>query len=73
MLFNDGPEATPFMVTVEMDGGHRMGGGEEEGGKEKLPFEVCSFSQVVLPAPELLLSSRSSTQYNPKDSVMLSS
>lgn len=43
VLFNDGPEAAPFMVTVEMDGGHRMGGAEEQGGKEKLPFEVCGF------------------------------
>lgn len=55
MLFNDGPEAAPFMVTVEMDSGHRVGRAEEQGGKEKLPFEVCVFSQVVLLyMPELL-------------------
>lgn len=53
MLFNDGPEAAPFMVTVEMDGGHRMGGAEEQGGKEKLPFEVCGFPQaLLLPMPQ---------------------
>lgn len=44
MLFNDGPEAAPFMVTVELEGGHRGSGGAGEhgsgGGKEKLPFEV---------------------------------
>lgn len=45
MLFNDGPEAAPFMVTVEVEGGQRgggggMGGAEAQDGKEKLPFEV---------------------------------
>lgn len=45
VLFNDGPEAAPFMVTVEVEGGQRGGGGgvggaEAQDGKEKLPFEV---------------------------------
>lgn len=45
MLFNDGPEAAPFMVTVEVEGGQRggggsMGGAEAQDGKDRLPFEV---------------------------------
>lgn len=45
VLFNDGPEAAPFMVTVGVEGGQRggsggVGGAEAQDGKEKLPFEV---------------------------------
>lgn len=42
MLFNDGPEAAPFMVTVEVEGGQRggMGGADSKDGKERFPFEV---------------------------------
>lgn len=58
VLFNDGPEATPFMVTVEVEGGQRGGGGgaggaEVQDGKEKLPFEVgtATKSRVQLISP----------------------
>ena len=51
VLFNDGPEAAPFMVSVDSDGvrGGRgqggTGGGDEQGrskndAKEQLPFGV---------------------------------
>lgn len=55
MLFNDGPEAAPFMVSVDSDGvrGGRgqggTGGGDEQGKsesntKEQLPFGVRFFT-----------------------------
>lgn len=52
VLFNDGPEAAPFMATVEVEGGQRgggggMGGAEAHDSKEKLPFEVGSASAIV--------------------------
>lgn len=43
MIFNDGPEAAPFMASIEVEGnqgGQGGGGVEEQGGKRQLPFEV---------------------------------
>eukprot|EP00903_Cladosiphon_okamuranus_P009303 g8875.t1 len=53
VLFNDGPEASPFMVTVEVEGGQRgvgggTGGAEAQDGKENLPFEVLTFCPTQL-------------------------
>lgn len=41
MLFNDGPEVAPFLVTVKVEGSHQGGGAEYH--KPKLPFEVSRF------------------------------
>lgn len=46
VLFNDGPETAPFMVSIDMEGNRGVRGGsaagaDKKGGKEQLPFEVC--------------------------------
>lgn len=53
VLFNDGPETAPFMVSIDMEGnrGVRAGsaaGTDKKGGKEQLPFEVCITERLLV-------------------------
>lgn len=48
VIFNDGPETAPFMVSIDMEGNRGVRGGntagaDKKGGKEQLPFEVCVY------------------------------